>query len=43
MPKYGPFKKGDPLHTSYNKTFGGGTKSTEYKYLEEMEEDLVKY
>ena len=43
QPKYGPMKIGDPAHTGYNKTFGGGEKSTEYQYLEERERDTVKY
>jgi hypothetical protein len=41
-PKYGPFKIGDPLHQSYNKTFGHG-RTTEEVYVEEREEDNVKY
>jgi hypothetical protein len=42
-PMYGTFKIGDPLHTGHNKTFGGHGRSDEYNYLEEREEDLVKY
>ena len=42
-PKYGPMKIGDPAHTGFNKTFGGGEKSTEYRYVEEREQDPVKY
>ena len=37
QPKYGVFKKGDPSHTGFNKTFGGHGRSTEYAYAEEME------
>lgn len=36
-------KIGDPAHTGFNKTFGGGKKSTEYRYIEEREQDHVKY
>lgn len=43
QPLFGPFKKGDPLHHSYNKTIGGHGRSTEYEYKEEMEQDHVKY
>lgn len=38
-----PMKIGDPAHVGHNKTFGGGDKSTEYKYYEEHETDTVKY
>lgn len=41
--KYGPMKIGDAAHTGYNKTFGGSNKSTEYRYVEEREQDPVKY
>lgn len=41
-PKYGPFKRGDAIHSGYNKTFGHG-KTSEETYLEEMEVDSVKY
>jgi hypothetical protein len=42
-PKYGAMKIGDPAHSGFNKTFGGGEKSTEYRYVEEREQDPVKY
>ena len=42
MPKYGPFKRGDPMHTGYNKTFGYNS-TTEEVYVEEGEFDSVKY
>lgn len=42
-PAYGSFKSGDPAHVGHNKTFGGGAKSTEYQYVEECEQDPVKY
>ena len=42
-PAYGVFKPGDPAHTGYNKTFGGGNKSSEYRYVEECEQDTVMY
>jgi hypothetical protein len=29
---FGPFKKGDPAHVGFNKTFGGHGRSTEYDY-----------
>lgn len=35
-PKYGPFKRGDMMHTGYNKTIGHGN-STEEVYVEERE------
>jgi hypothetical protein len=40
---FGPFKRGDPAHVGYNKTFGGNGRSTEYNYIEEREEDSVMY
>lgn len=40
---FGPFKRGDPAHVGYNKTFGGNGRSTEYNYVEEREEDSVMY
>ena len=43
QPLFGPFKKGDPLHTGYNKAIGGHGRTTEDMYLEEMEEDNVQY
>ena len=45
-PSYGPFKNGDPAHVGHNKTFGGRHsvgKSTEFNYMEEQEQDNVKY
>jgi hypothetical protein len=39
LPSHGPFKVGDPAHVGINKTFGGGKKSSEYRYAEEREED----
>lgn len=43
VPKYGVFKKGDEAHTGINKTIGGGLRSSEYHYQEEMETDNVRY
>ena len=43
QPLFGPFKKGDPLHTGYNKTIGGHGRTSEDAYMEEMEQDLVQY
>jgi hypothetical protein len=40
---FGPFKRGDPAHVGFNKTFGGHGRSTEYDYEEQREEDPVKY
>lgn len=37
-PMFGPFKKGDPLHTGYNKTIG-----PQEGYTEEREQDNVMY
>ena len=42
-PHYGPFKHGDPAHIGHNKTIGGHGRSTEYNYIEEQEQDNVKY
>lgn len=42
-PLYGPFKIGDPMHTGHNKTIGGHGRTTEDQYIEEVEEDQVKY
>ena len=37
-------RKGEHAHTGYNKTFGGHHgRSTEYDYIEEKEQDNVKY
>ena len=43
QPLFGPFKKGDPAHVGFNKTFGGNGRSTEYSYVEEHEQDPVMY
>jgi hypothetical protein len=43
QPLFGPFKQGDPLHTGYNKCIGRRNGTTEDAYVEEMEEDPVKY
>ncbi len=43
QPLFGPFKKGDPLHTGYNKAIGGHGRTSEDMYMEEMEEDKVQY
>ena len=40
---FGTFNIGDPSHTGHNKTFGGHGRSDEYSYLEEREEDKVKF
>jgi hypothetical protein len=40
---YGPWRKGDELHTGHNKTIGGHKRSTEDKYYEEGEIDKVQY
>lgn len=40
---FGPFKHGDPLHTGHNKCIGGHGRTTEDAYVEEVEEDPVKY
>jgi len=41
---FGAFKIGDPAHTGFNKTFGGHHgRSTEYDYIEEKEQDNVRY
>jgi hypothetical protein len=42
-PMFGTFRVGDPAHVGHNKTFGGNGRSTEYGYLEECEEDKVKF
>ena len=43
-PHYGAWKRGDLAHTGQNKTLGGHTgRSTEYQYLEEQEQDNVRY
>lgn len=43
-PKYGVWKRGDLNHTGFNKTIGGfGGRSTEYNYVEEQEQDNVRY
>ncbi len=38
VPKYGPFKDGDPAHTGYNKAIG-----RDFKYAEEREQDNVMF
>lgn len=44
VPKYGTWKRGDLLHTGHNKTIGGHNgRSTEYDYVEEQEQDNVRY
>lgn len=43
QPLFGPFKKGDMLKTGYNKCLGGHGRTTEDQYMEEMEQDTVKY
>jgi len=44
VPNYGPWKRGDLQHTGHNKTLGGhGGRSTEYDYVEEQEQDNVRY
>lgn len=44
VPHYGPWKRGDLGHTGHNKTLGGhGGRSTEYDYVEEQEQDTVRY
>ena len=44
VPSYGPWKRGDLAHTGFNKTLGGhGGRSTEYDYVEEQEQDLVRF
>lgn len=40
---FGPFAKGDMLKTGHNKCIGGRNGTTEEAYLEEMEQDPVKY
>ena len=42
-PMFGSFKIGDPAHVGHNKTFGGHGRSDEYNYIEEREEDKVKF
>ena len=42
-PLFGPFKNADPMHTGFNKTIGGHGRTSEDQYLEEMEQDPVKY
>ena len=42
-PLFGAFRKGDPLHTGHNKCLGGNGRTTEDQYIEQMEEDPVKY
>lgn len=42
-PLFGPFKHGDPAHVGHNKTIGGHGRSSEDQYMEEVEEDQVKY
>jgi len=44
VPSYGAWKRGDAAHTGHNKTFGGHSgRSTEYNYVEEQEQDNVRY
>lgn len=43
QPLFGPFKKGDPLHTGWNKAIGGHGRTSEDQYVEEMEQDPVQY
>jgi len=44
VPNYGPWKRGDLLHSGHNKTIGGHNgRSTEYDYVEEQEQDNVRY
>jgi len=44
VPKYGVWNRGDLPHTGFNKTIGGHSgRSTEYQYVEEQEQDNVKY
>lgn len=43
QPLYGPFRKGDPAHVGYNKTFGGHGKSSELDYVEQCEQDPVRF
>lgn len=42
MPSYGAWKNGDQPHTGYNKTLGGGRRSSEYTYVEERNDDTIK-
>lgn len=42
-PLFGPFKHGDPAHVGHNKAIGGHGRSSEDQYMEEVEEDTVKY
>jgi len=43
QPLFGPFKNGDPLKTGYNKCIGARNGTSEEKYMEEMEQDPVKF
>lgn len=43
QPLFGAFKNGDPLKTGYNKCIGGRNGTTEEAYMEEMEQDPVKF